>query len=280
LKAVRSVQENTTIQSTPPSEAPTETDPRLLQQALEVIGQYRDEGRAGEALKELNRTLQILGPLPELQALRYELGEALLERDAEEEDTASRMFEAVRESAGEPVAEKPIPPSTQPLSPTLSEATIRSTQVAMPAAPERPEPPVASSNRGLVWIGLILVAVLAAVVFFLIRQEPINERGLAVEDVQAQSLSPGVLVLDAVPWAEIVRLEAPDSEEDPPPISPSRFTPVILNLPPGEYHLTLRYPPTGQQEELVVRIDSDQRVEERVHFESYDAKRYFEQAGW
>ncbi len=132
----------------------------------------------------------------------------------------------------------------------------------------------------MVVVGLVLVAVFAALVFVLTRNGTVGERAqLEVEDVAAADLSPGSLALDAVPWAEIVAFENPAVEESV-PISPSRFTPVILSLPPGEYWITLRYPPTGHVEERVIRVDSDALVEERVIFESLDAETYFERIGW
>ena len=72
-----------------------ETPAEELAQAVSAIRGLHDAGRVGEALEKLNQTIRQLGPQPVLQTLRYELGEALLQRAAEEEDTASQIFEAV-----------------------------------------------------------------------------------------------------------------------------------------------------------------------------------------
>ncbi len=260
-----------------------------LDETLRTIRSLRDDGRAGEALKQLNRAVREYGPQPTLRILRDELGEALLEQDAEQEESASQMFEvepAVDEAPGQPAVAPPgatAPGAAGVLAETpmrgLADATIRSFEPPAEAARERPEPPTAHPTRNMVAVGLILAAVFAALVFVLTRKGPTGERQLKVEDVAAADLSPGSLALDAVPWAEIVGLENPALEEAP-PISPSRFTPVVLSLPPGEYWITLRYPPTGQVEERVVRVDSDVRVEQRVIFEDLDAQAYFERAGW
>ncbi len=318
-------------------------DAEGLTVAISAIRGLREAGRVGEALEELNRTLRRLGPQPELQTLRYELGEALLARAAEEEDTASRIFEAVSPQTVPPTRLSPEAPSVQPLAdamptqvavpphptamppsaaggtvvsmaaaeeamhtmPTISapppprsppsnqppvgapmtsvprglaDTTIRTSTASSPLSPQRPEPPVASSNRPMVAVGLILAAVFAAVVWFLMRQGSQLDQALEVQDVQATAMSPGVLALDAVPWAEIVSLENSEAEDDP-AIYPSRFTPVVMSLPPGEYRVVLRYPPTGRTEERVIRVESDVRVDQRVEFEPLDAKRYFERNG-
>ncbi len=129
-------------------------------------------------------------------------------------------------------------------------------------------------------VAVVLVAVFGSLVYLLTR-----EGGVAVapvpeaQDVAASALSPGTLAIDAAPWAEIVHLENPAADE-PPVISPSRFTPVVLSLPPGEYRVTLRCPPTGREEERVVKVESDLRADLRVNFEDLDAEQYFERMGW
>ncbi len=271
-----------------------------IAQAVERIRSLRDAGRAGDALEQLQQAVRDYGNLPLLQTLRHELGEALLARDAEEEETASQMFDAVdlptavdtlqtqgavpraAVVAAPPVPVSPVVPDLpQPSSspPGLSEMTMRSaSSVALPAT-ERAGPPVAHSNRTLIVVGWILAAVLALTVAFLSRQGSIANKALEVQDVVAADLSPGVLVIDALPWGEVVSLENPVLEEAP-PLHPSRFTPVTLRVPPGEYRITVRYPPTGQTEERVVEVTSDAQIEERIRFTDFDGDNYFEQIGW
>ncbi len=279
--------------------------PVALDETLRTIRALCDDGRAGEALERLNRAVREFGPQPTLKTLRDELGEALLERDAEEEESASQMFEleptgdvgpalttGETSPGGAPRRMSPsgMPPSGLPPGGArnlaeapvrgLSDATIRSFEVPVQQVRDRPDPPTAHPTRNMMAAGLILVVVFAALVYVITRGGPAGERQpLEAEDVAAADLSPGSLVLDAVPWAEIIALENPALEAAP-PISPSRFTPVILRLPPGEYRISLRYPPTGQTEELLVRVDSDVQVEERVIFEDLDAQAYFERIGW
>ena len=241
-----------------------------LDKTLRTIRRLRDDGRAGAAFEALNRAVREYGSEPALRTLRHEIGEALLAREAEEE-SGSRMFESLRQtsaSAGKPQA----PP------PRLSDATIRSVDAVRAPFPQRPAPPVSHSNRNLIAAGVVLALVFAALVFFLTREQPEAETAAPIGQ-PAAAVSPGSVVIDAVPWAEIVSLVDPEAEEDP-PISPSGFTPVVLSLPPGEYRIVLRYPPTGQEEERVVRVESGVSVDLRLIFESYDAKRYFKQIGW
>ena len=259
-----------------------------LDETLHTIRALRDDGRAGEALERLNRAVREYGPQPTLNTLRDELGEALLERDVAEEESASQMFEIEPSGDVEPAAPsgeaalgagKPRDLAEASIR-GLSDATIRSFEGPPQQVRDRPDPPTAHPTRNMVAVGLMLVVVFAALVFLITRGGPAGERPtLEAEDVAAADLSPGSLALDAVPWAEIVALDNPALEEAP-PISPSRFTPVILSLPPGDYRISLRYPPTGQSQELAVHVESDVRVEERVTFESLDAQAYFERVGW
>ncbi len=279
------------------SEPAPAAEPAALEETLRTIRALRDEGQAGEALQRLNGAVREFGPRRRLQTLRYELGEALLERDAKDEDTARRMFEAAMPAdpatttvmsapppAGTPAARAPAaraPVIADTPIRGLSDATIRSTEVPSAATSGRPGPPTAHPTRNMVAIGVVLVAVFAALVFFLKRSEraAVERRAPETQDVAAAALSPGSLAIDAVPWAEIVHLENP-AAEDQPAISPSRFTPVILRLPPGEYRITLRCPPTGQEEEKVVLVESDRRADLRVSFENLDAEQYFQRIGW
>ena len=133
---------------------------------------------------------------------------------------------------------------------------------------------------------------------------------VAAPDVAAAvALDPGFAVLDAVPWAEVVRIVALSAADSPAadprtadspvagppaadspaadsrtaeeiPITPSRYTPVALELPPGRYRIVLRYPPTGAGEEIEVEVASGARVERRLSFEDLDGKRYFAAIGW
>lgn len=291
--------ENTTLLRSTPAAAENAVDEGLdLDKTLGSIRALCDEGRAGEALKELNLALQEYGPQPELKTLRYKLGEALLERDAEEEETASRMFEAFEEPQ-QPPQPQPADPGAaaaagnaaaapEPADRGLHDATIRSASAVQPP-PERPAPPVAQSHRGMLAVALVLAAVFALLVWILTRDGNLPDiTDLRTEDVAARDLSPGSVAIDAVPWAEIVDLEQPGAEEAP-PIPPSRFTPVILPLLPGDYVITLRYPPTGEERELTVRVETDARVDQRVVFPldtaspvgaPLDGAEYFQRIGW
>ena len=259
-----------------------------LEKTLGSIRALRDEGRAGEALKQLNLAFREFGEEPALKTLRYELSEALLARDAEEE-TASRMFEALAEPApaGEPAAAATAAPAPQPAARGLHHATIRSAS-AVPPRPERPGPPVAQPHRGMLAGALVLAAVFALLIWILTRHEPgTGAVGPAAADGGTAGLPGGSVAIDAVPWAEIAGLEQPGVDEAP--IPPSRFTPVILQLPPGGYVITLRYPPTGEEQTLPVRVESGVRVDRRVTFRldpaspdgaPLDGKQYFERVGW
>jgi hypothetical protein len=102
---------------------------------------------------------------------------------------------------------------------------------------------------------------------------------LSVEEVSTVDLAPGFLALDASPWAEVVNIVDLAGGESP-PSAPSRFTPVVLTLPPGRYRLTLRDPSGAETQELVVEIESGAQREEQHQWREIDGRQYLRAAGY
>ena len=358
-----------------PAAAGSPEDVPAIDAEIDRIRGLTAEGKAGEAFEALQQALADHGQLPVLLALREEIGVAMLERDAEEEASGSRMIaiptearpaEArpvqARPAEAVPIGETPtiplpaspsgpgsdqppaddpftaptevwpaagpaapppaagppeqLPPggagAASPLQATARSAPARFDEIALdgmlenapgglpppPPAPEkksqRQAPPGGHGSRTMLIAGLLVVTVSLFLGVLLSHLSPWrdDEPEVEVQDVAALALDPGYAVLDAVPWAEITQV-VPVSAEPPGespgadsriteaiPITPSRYTPVALELPPGRYRIVLRYPPAGADEEIEVEVASGGRIERRLSFEELDGQRYFEKVGW
>lgn len=107
---------------------------------------------------------------------------------------------------------------------------------------------------------------------------PQEEPSSGGEMVDPKDLPAGFLKLDASPWAEIVELTDAAGEEVP--ITPSRYTPVVLHLPPGRYHLIARYPTQEESQELDLEIVSAELLEQKLSFGEIEGRDYFSAMGW
>jgi len=90
--------------------------------------------------------------------------------------------------------------------------------------------------------------------------------------------SGGTLVVDALPWGELVAIT--DGNGAKQSLDPgSRYTPVAVRLPPGEYTIEVRNPSFPQPVTLRAAIASG-KVETRVaEFRRVDAAAYFRRVG-
>jgi hypothetical protein len=93
-----------------------------------------------------------------------------------------------------------------------------------------------------------------------------------VKNVEAR----GTVVLDALPWAEVVSIV--DEQGIRREIPANSYTPLTLTLPGGDYEVTFR---NGSTRTAKVRItnDSVSRIEP-VDFGKVDAAEYFQRQGW
>ncbi len=87
----------------------------------------------------------------------------------------------------------------------------------------------------------------------------------------------GIVMLEAVPWANITGIEAEDGTRPPVP-SPSS-TPLLLNLPAGTYRISLVGPPPASESRLVtLRVQAGVVTDAPVErFRGLTPEEYFEQ---
>jgi tRNA A-37 threonylcarbamoyl transferase component Bud32/tetratricopeptide (TPR) repeat protein len=84
----------------------------------------------------------------------------------------------------------------------------------------------------------------------------------------------GVLTLDALPWAEVI--EIADASGKKMPLPATRFTPLSLTLPVGEYSVTLKNP-SGPAVTRKARVPMSEPL--LVPFRPVDALEYLRQVG-
>jgi len=86
----------------------------------------------------------------------------------------------------------------------------------------------------------------------------------------------GSVVLDALPWAEVVSIV--DAQGNRREIPANSYTPLMLTLPVGDYEVTFR---NGSTRTTKVRItnNSVSRIEP-IDFGKVDAAEYFQRHGW
>ncbi|MCP4657962.1 MAG: serine/threonine protein kinase [bacterium] len=149
--------------------------------------------------------------------------------------------------------------------------------------PERPRPRTPRRGAGRRWAAarwaaaaLIAVAVVVAGILGLggrLRGDRTDESVPVTVTVPA-----GELVIQALPWAEVVRIA--DAEDREHPAGPSRYTPLAVSLPPGEYAVTLRHPGHGEPRTCRVEVLPGSTAYCREEFARLDAREFFAQAGW
>lgn len=87
---------------------------------------------------------------------------------------------------------------------------------------------------------------------------------------------PGLLVLDAQPWAEIVQIIDPLGDDVP---LRFRHTPARYEVGPGTYTVIMSSP-TGERETLELEVTSEQTTQARPEFKTLSVDEYFRLMGW
>jgi hypothetical protein len=171
------------------------------------------------------------------------VGEAtLVDQPIEPEAPAADKTRAI---SSVPVAEIPKPPEEKPPPsppPEPDEPAPKPApraRVTTARVDARPEP---ERRLNVKLIGIAAAVVVAAVVGLLM----VLGGGEREEGVGPGAT--GTLIINAVPWAEVEQvLDTSDTDH---PLTGTRFTPVSLSLPPGEYRISLKNP--GSSEPVVV----------------------------
>lgn len=88
----------------------------------------------------------------------------------------------------------------------------------------------------------------------------------------------GFALVDAIPWGRVVRLESATGK--PYPLPRPAETPLILELPLGDWIVALSNPDHEEERLCELSIENGLRPECRVEFEPLSVDQYFRDSGW
>jgi hypothetical protein len=86
------------------------------------------------------------------------------------------------------------------------------------------------------------------------------------------------MTVDALPWAEVIEVADPSGKRWPLPAT--KFTPLSLTLPVGEYSVTLKNPHTGPAVTRKVLVTTAASEPVLVVLRRVDAEEYLRKAGF
>jgi hypothetical protein len=91
------------------------------------------------------------------------------------------------------------------------------------------------------------------------------------------AVAQGTLVIDALPWGEVVSvIDSKGGRHEP---SASRFTPLSLALPPGDYTVEVRNTAYSAPLSATITVRAAQAERRLLEFRRIDAAEYFKRTG-
>ena len=88
----------------------------------------------------------------------------------------------------------------------------------------------------------------------------------------------GTLVVDAVPWGEVVAIESADGRAQT--LAGTRSTPFLVALPAGAYTVSVRGPDGRETKVVRVSLGASANQSRTVEFRRVDARAYLRRAGF
>jgi hypothetical protein len=85
-------------------------------------------------------------------------------------------------------------------------------------------------------------------------------------------------VLNAFPWGNVESVV--DSNRQQIPLPPDASTPLVLNVPAGNYVITFRHPKANKPVQVIAKVEARKRVSANAAFPTISSKEYFTRAGW
>jgi serine/threonine protein kinase len=194
----------------------------------------------------------------------------------------------------------PAPPPPPPLAlPGVPSTIPPPSPLAPPAPPARSaededlgatrEIPVVPPGRARRWT--VAGAVLAGCVLLALgiawngwrraaEPVPVREAAARTASPAAEAAAPdtGRLVLDAVPWGEVVRVI--DDEGHAVPLPQERSTPLVLSLPAGRYTAELRHPDAAAPTSCHADLAAGETAVCAAELDRIETLDYFREAGW
>jgi serine/threonine protein kinase len=178
----------------------------------------------------------------------------------------------------------PLPPAPPPAEPGDLEAT----QAVLPLAGPRPAPggPASARNRRLALAAAVLLAVfaLAVAIAWIGWRRWISAPAAGSGAPEAAASGPaagpaeGLLVVDAVPWGEVLRVT--DGEGTAVSLPEDAFTPLVLTVEPGSYTARISNPESIETLTCQAEVGAGDTARCSTEFYRLEAVEYFQEAGW
>ena len=88
----------------------------------------------------------------------------------------------------------------------------------------------------------------------------------------------GTLVLNAYPWGKVESVL--DASRQPMPLPADTTTPLVLDLPAGNYVIKFSHPQASKPAQVIAKVEAQKRATANAAFTSISAQEYFSRAGW
>ena len=182
-----------------------------------------------------------------------------------------------------------VPPPPPPVGPVAAPAPEPEEALPVPAPAGSPRPAPPRTARILPWLAAaaVLAAALVLGVLWIVLQRrpaapatpaaPVTVASPSGAAPPVASGRTGILVV-AAPWAEVRTVRAAGGGDMPLP--PERTTPVLIDLPPGRYTLTLAHPAASAPATCEAEVAEGKVATCRVEALQVEVMRYFKDAGW
>jgi hypothetical protein len=164
--------------------------------------------------------------------------------------------------------------ATAPTRPMTSPAVSGATAEPMAAAAPPPLPAAAPRSRLLP----IVIAVAAALAVVVGGVAWLAKDRLAPAAGESAAAPAGLLVIHAVPWAEVVSVT--DAAGVARPLPAGASTPLSLTVPAGAYTVAVRSPESGVLTTLSVDVRAGQTVRCLAEVKRVDAEAFLAGMGW
>jgi len=265
-----------------------------LAKAAAAVQRHLDRGDlmgAGQLLEKAMASHGERAPLPELKARL----ETLLAQAAAAEAGATVRWAQETQRLPAKGAEAETRPETDPFttrqgapSPRVEEpatALIRPAPAPVPAAelPAAPSPPPARPGRAGWKLPVAVAAgVLLLVAVVLLLRGRHEETALPAASTPgptpASTSAAGTLILDALPWAEVVAVV--DADGKPQALGSQKHTPLVLSLPPGHYRISFRNPGSRRPVSLDADLAAGAEVRKVAEMRNLSEDEFFRRMGW
>jgi len=161
--------------------------------------------------------------------------------------------------------------------------TVPMGPMAPPVAPAVAAPPSPGRSRPMLPLALGVAAALVVIVagaawLFRDRLVPAGAREPSGRTAAGAAAAQGLLVVHAVPWAEVVSVT--DAAGTAQPVPARASTPLALPLPAGTYTVAVRGPESGAVTTMTVQVRAGETARCLAEVERVDTEAFLAGMGW